>query len=335
VSATRGEIARGRLQPWLPLDSDAGSVEQVGVIKDNQVVLVLGAGASHPYGFPVGPELVDKIKGIQDSQSELAAFTTCTGGKWDHSTIRKFCDELRLSSWLSIDRFLQRRPELADIGKATIAFQLLQHERRGDLNSPGERKWYQYFYNYILNPVSPEQFGDNQLAVITYNYDRSFEQYLFDALQSGFNLTHDGAALAVSKIPFVHVHGSFGDVPGAGAEPRLYQTDRSDIFRATKRMHIVSDDVASSGVLTKCDQVLRQATHVVFLGFGYDPVNVERLGLTRFRQAEYWGTVCGLSTSEVATTVQPQFAAVGSQLQHERVDVDCLRFLRERREIFR
>jgi hypothetical protein len=33
------------------------------VIKDHRVVLVLGAGASHPYGFPVGQELVEQIEG--------------------------------------------------------------------------------------------------------------------------------------------------------------------------------------------------------------------------------------------------------------------------------
>ena len=99
-------------------------------------------------------------------------------------------------------------------------------------------------------------------------------------------------------------------------------------------MHIVSDDIASSGVLEKCDELLGAATHVLFLGFGYDRVNMERLNLTRFRQAQYWGTVYELTASEVNATVQPQFATVGSQLQTTAVDVDCLRFLREHRDLF-
>jgi hypothetical protein len=305
------------------------------VIKDNRVVLILGAGASHPYGFPLGQDLVEQIKGMHGSTARLAPFADATRGKWDHATINKFCDELRRSNWISIDRFLQRRSELADIGKAAVAFHVLECERWQWLTTPAAGRWYNYLYNHILDPVGPDEFGANQLSIITYNYDRSLEQFLFDALQSSFNLSSEKAAAALNKIPFVHVHGSFGDLSGVGPDPRPYQADKSELFRATARMHIVSDDIASSGVLKKCDELLRQATHVVFLGFGYDRVNLERLDLGRFREATYWGTVYGLTTSEVDATLRPQFAATGSQLHTTAVDVDCLRFLREHRDIFR
>jgi hypothetical protein len=304
------------------------------MIKDHTVVLVLGAGASHPYGFPLGQELVELIKGMQGSTARLAPFADATGGKWDHQRINNFCDELRKSGWVSIDRFLQRRPELADIGKAAIAFHLLESERWQWLTSPSEGRWYSYLYNHILDPVSPAEFGANQLSVITYNYDRSLELYLFDALRSGFNLSNESALQALNKIPFVHVHGSFGEVPGTGPDSRQYG-DKSEMFRATARMHVVSDDIAASGVLRKCNELLRAATHVVFLGFGYDRVNMERLSLGRFQQAKYWGTAFGLTTSEVEAALQPQFAATGSQLHNTAFDVDCLRFLREHRDIFR
>src|SRR5262245_17601234 len=45
--------------------------------------------------------------------------------------------------------------------------------------------------------------------------------------------------------------------------------------------------------------------------------------------------VFGLTISEVDATLRPQFAATGSRLNNAAVDVDCLRFLREHRNLFR
>ena len=97
---------------------------------------------------------------------------------------------------------------------------------------------------------------------------------------------------------------------------------------------MVSNDIESSGVLNDCDRLLRNATHIVFLGFGYDPVNIQRLQFSQHKDAEFHGTVFGLEASEVEITVRRYFSDTGISLHNSPADVDCLAFLRRHRNIF-
>src|SRR5207245_10187881 len=89
-------------------------------------VLVLGAGASKPYGFPTALELLAPVYASVHSDSALKTALGACGFKGDD--IAAFCRRLRDSGQYSIDSFIEREPRYLDIGKAAIAFQLLHHE---------------------------------------------------------------------------------------------------------------------------------------------------------------------------------------------------------------
>lgn len=302
------------------------------MIRDNDVVLVLGAGASSPYGFPLGEPLVEEIRTLDgpevDRFLKLAPDFTR-----DHTG--QFLSELQQSGQRSIDRFLQHRKDYSNVGKAMIAFRLMRHESTGTLRTPGTGRWYRYFYSDILAPSGPQDFNNNCLGIITYNYDRSLEKFFFDTLKADFDLTNDKAAKAAASIPIVHVHGSFGDLPNMGDDVRPYHADFSGIDSAMNRLHVVSDDIEASGVIDRYGKLLMGASHVVFLGFGYDSVNIERLRLNVYcPNAKVYGTAFGMEYSEMNLIQNNHFGGQGPSLQWDENRDDCLNFLRKNRQFF-
>ena len=80
-------------------------------------VLVLGAGASMPYGFPSGQGLKENIISFgAEVHKRIEHLPRCTQERF-----QEFQRELRYSSQSSVDAFLEHRPELVPLGKALIA----------------------------------------------------------------------------------------------------------------------------------------------------------------------------------------------------------------------
>ena len=118
------------------------------MIVKTPTVLVLGAGASAPYGFPLGKELAD------DVCARLKA-----GKQWEHllrigfeqPMIVEFAQALYESQSDSVDAFVATRDEFTSIGKAVIAHGIASKE---DPDALLERKrdgqnWYKEVF-YLL-----------------------------------------------------------------------------------------------------------------------------------------------------------------------------------------
>lgn len=109
-----------------------------------QTVFVLGAGASYPYGFPTGEELVGEIIGLTRSERTLDAFLY--NGCVD-SDVKRFAHDLADSDAPSVDAFLEHRRDFLKIGKLAICLSLIPKEQdsslsRGYRTSPrGQMAW--------------------------------------------------------------------------------------------------------------------------------------------------------------------------------------------------
>ena len=78
-------------------------------------VFILGAGASAPYGFPLGSGLIEKI--LHSLQSPEMRPLLLRQLDFSHDQISTFGQELRDSPLNSIDAFLDNREEFREIGK--------------------------------------------------------------------------------------------------------------------------------------------------------------------------------------------------------------------------
>lgn len=167
-------------------------------------VLVLGAGASMQFRFPSGLGLLQQMQSWQSSNP--LHFLGISD-----DDLRNFAIALHLSGHFSVDAFLEQRPEFTGIGKSAIAYFLVGNENAVNLSEHevgGEANWYRHLLNLMVGTF--DDFAKNKLAVITFNYDRSFEQFLFIALTHRFNKGPKEVADAIATIPIIHVHGQIG-----------------------------------------------------------------------------------------------------------------------------
>jgi hypothetical protein len=124
-----------------------------------------------------------------------------------------FCTQLAQSGQLSVDAFLETRPDLVDMGKRAIACGLIPYEKEDELFLPSDLvnqgpRWYQLLLAELGNDF--ETFAQNRLSVLTFNYDRSFEHFLVVVLSRKYNLPRSRAWQEVKRIPIHHLYGSLG-----------------------------------------------------------------------------------------------------------------------------
>ncbi len=270
------------------------------------VVLVLGAGASWPYGFPLGQDLFD-LALVPDSEKPKMRITLRQAG-YPYTDVANFQRELRGSDYNSVDMFLEHAPGHQRVGKAVMAYHIMSCEREIRLYNPPHEDdhWYKYLYTQLMHTPSFDEFADNELSIITYNYDRSLEFYLWKALQYGYQKSSAEARdMLLANIPIVYVHGNVGDLMGRPYEPDI---NLEDLKSADELISVVSENAEGHEPYRKARELIRHADHIVFLGFGYNAANVRRLQLAATADhATINGTVYGFTDSEFRYNVQTRF----------------------------
>ena len=230
-----------------------------------QTVLILGAGASHHLGFPLGKRLIediyrlvfDKSKGwslagtgriieneyfsnaqLLERFLELSNYKKADGQRYTHKDIEEFADRLFQAQPTSIDFFLEKNPQYRLLGKLCIIFCISRFEDQDSWqyrpsSDPIKLKedfpdfgWYSYLWHRLV--ADCKDFKDllsNKITIITFNYDRSLEFYLFRAIKAFFNVEDDEAMDVFNTIRIKHVYGRLGklfeEMSGISSSPLL------------------------------------------------------------------------------------------------------------------
>ena len=163
-----------------------------------------------PYGFSSGQELLDAVANELKRGSENGEFE-CSIRALGHAPelVREFGQLLAICGRFSIDAFLETRREFLDVGKAAIARALLPREVERDLHSKVKDGWYHYLLDKMLTRAL-EEFQQNKLTVVTFNFDRSFERALFLTLRTNYPLDEARCAELAQAVPVLHLHGQLG-----------------------------------------------------------------------------------------------------------------------------
>ena len=265
-------------------------------------VLVLGAGASRPYGFPTAAELKELICGRFQEGSEACRLFDERSEFYTTYNFVEFRNAFRKSGKASVDAFLEHRPEFIDVGKLAIAYCLRPFEREDslfDANAIGSSDWYQYLFERLSTTF--DEFRQNKLAIITFNYDRSLEHYLLVALRNTYGRDIDECIDVLRAIPIVHVYGQLSRHPYPFDKGSLaYRTGGDEYFAAVNAAAGISLLHEAEPALDQAKALLDGAERVCFLGFGYHPTNVERLRLLNSaRSRSVFGTARGLIGGEI------------------------------------
>jgi len=254
---------------------------------NNPTVLVLGAGASNPYAFPLGTELKTRI--INHLRNVQIVFTLTNLG-FDKSLLTGFQEALRFSVHSTIDIFLEKKPNFRELGSYLIASTIIPFERPDQIFP--QRDWYGDLYD-SLN-FEDEQPDTGQLSVVTLNYDRSFEHFLTKNID--YNCQHERVEFAHTKrnkIEIVHAHGSLGHYPEV---PYGIDINNGDALKqAAGNIKIVSDRLEDSEEFQKAQDIISKAESAIFLGFGYDERTLKALlAKSKLTEKRFYGTSVNL-----------------------------------------
>ena len=280
------------------------------MIKKN-IVLVFGAGASFPYGFPLGKTLKSMIETQILSPSKdkhLDLNELLLGFDFTMDELQKFAKDLRSSMQPSVDAFLFERKEYLDIGKLAIAANLVTCENEENLTTGDSEETTGRWYGYLLNNFlgTRNEFINSNLSIVTFNYDRSLEYFLFLTLQSRFQLTEEETASYIERyLPIVHVYGQLG-MPhfietSAYCREYIDTIDLEILWESAQGIDLIYDDKrTNTGAFELAHNLISESDMVIFIGFGYHEKNLERLMLNKYyRTTEIYGTFYKMKPGEV------------------------------------
>lgn len=250
-----------------------------------RTLFILGAGASKAFGYPTGIELRKRICSKSKNTIIAKAFSsTYEDELCCHKSVDKFVSEFSKSGVFSIDSFLEHRPEFMEFGKMAIASYLLPCENDDKLRDFG-KNWYMYLFDRIN--ASFEDFDKNTISFITFNYDRTLEQFLFEALKYRFNKKDQECAERINKIRIVHLYGQLDFLPWqdkSGSAYGIYENSAQYITcirKAVANIKLIKDgrNIKNSEEFKTAYSLIKNAQKIYFLGFSFDPTNLERLNI--------------------------------------------------------
>lgn len=241
------------------------------IVIETPTTLILGAGSSLHAKYPSGLKLVEMIV-------ERAKTCTAFPNQFTKQEVDSFSDRLWKSGSRSIDTFLEFNPQLAMIGKYFIADVLKNMEQISSLFPLDKHTWYHHLLECMLVDRKPD-FGKSKLSIITFNYDRSLEAFLFYSLVNRFNFSRQSAEEMLAKIPIVHVHGILGRFPHV---PYEIPHSPDDVLRISSELKIVHESATLAGEFwnpefKKANELLTRTSRIYFVGFGFHHENIARL----------------------------------------------------------
>jgi hypothetical protein len=316
-------------------------------------VLIVGAGASKPFGFPIGTELKERIcSELLDTKTDVHIIIN----EFNGSQLQSFVKDLKYSGFYSVDAFLEVRQEYEKIGKRAIAAILLEEEARNENQLFASNTWFQYLFNILTNnSKNLDSFQSNKISIITYNYDRAIEHYLFTALKSSFGKPDQEIKTVMENLNIIHLHGSLGKLPWQGGKYpfnythfdgsvsslaiRQAKSSQQSIERkrtilcramevATDAIKIIHEvELKNDMQFQNAIQALKKAQTVYFLGFGFSETNLKRLDYRNWNNLRKCaGTIYGIDAQTQTLLRDTLFGE--KEVRFEGHDKTCYDFLR-------
>lgn len=299
-------------------------------------VLVLGAGASSPFEFPLGSRLVDDIlyfirQPYDVGRLSLVQKVTSTSD----NTLQDFHDALKYSGKKSIDSFLENRDEFMNLGKALIACVLCPLEIRDNVftSRSGPSNWYYYLFEKMGSNLSQFESSISNLSIITFNYDRSLEYFLYHALVNSYRLKPDAVREILTKLTLIHFYGQLGELSELDPGGRRYRNELGEpgLEKCISGINIIGEGVQKD-LQKRAQEEIARAKRLIFLGFGYDKTNLSRLelqGPIHSNSEILSGSAYGLTKYECINIIRESFGLnTGHYTRLDNKDGDILAYLR-------
>lgn len=305
----------------------------------HKTVLILGAGASCEADLPAGDRLrelivnslqsTDVAGSFRDARTEYAVKSKAQqlGGvnRWPEflpsyrNAARIIIEGLPLAP--SIDHFLDTHAgnkEVELLGKLAIASTILEAERSSRLapqRTTGvaldpnaiQGTWYTAFMRMVTQAVHRDKINEvfRNLTMISFNYDRCIEHFLFIALQAYFAIDQKAATKALSGLKVIHPYGLVGTLPWQRGDMSVPFGGSNDdnLLDVAESIQTFTETV-ESGTASEICVAIAEAESIAFLGFGYHRQNMKLLRPRYSTHARrVFATMGGISAWDKATAL--------------------------------
>lgn len=342
-----------------------------------KTLLIIGAGAGFDIEMPLGVELARRIAGhlnirfdewgqrkVTGNDLTLAALRLLARNDQPRADVNPYCYAGRqihdgLLGWSqSIDGYLNRhqdQPLIQQCGKLAIAQVILESEAEChlyiDLRDSDRlefrdtervfQSWFQALWSIleadIIRSKNLSNIFDN-LSVITFNYDRTFEHFFHVGLQRGYHLSgSDAAAIINEKLDIDHVYGQVGYLPWQGKGngfPFGRKPEAQHLANLWSRITTFNEEISDKVLLNRIMKKVSEAERIVFLGCHFHDQNMKllRSAVTTENDVVIYGTAVGRSSSaisqikqQVIETISPRGGPSALNIGHW----DCIGLFKE------
>lgn len=307
-----------------------------------KTTIILGAGASHEFGLPLGGDLTKAIKSMlaikrdlpfkevsaadQDFLDVLRRYSQNATPGVTYQRLLDACDEISagMREAASIDEFIHTRRGDAAIeicGKFAIVRSILKAEHQSALRYDSSNiyntidferispTWIAKLRRFLFEGCTREETVDRleQITFVNFNYDRCLEHYLYHSFRNYYRMGDQEAATKLQLLKVVRPYGSIG---------RLEYQDRSDFVKFGDADCYHRTPELATQIRTFTEQQQDQAVRdnirgaivdsevLVFLGFAYHDQNLDVLSRDlESTAARLWGTAHGFSDADTRTIV--------------------------------
>lgn len=277
-------------------------------------ILILGAGASAPYGFPTGLGLKRLICNNFESVWEKFVFEKTKTPFTDYyfeeqkQIAKQFVNAFKNFDHDSIDLFLDIFKEYSDIGKKAIYLTILDAELK-NMKSGKVQDWYTHLFRLMIG-TSDNYFklSENNLSIITFNYDRSLEYYFYNIfIDFTKSIELREKIEELKKIKIYHVYGKLADLPWESDNNPLDYGGKLWMDQLTIRKGNIKTILERRENNTALNSILSSiqfTDKIYFLGFGFARENVEILSLNNLIRQDQLLYVTDFDKRQVRTETQ-------------------------------
>ncbi len=338
-------------------------------ITEKSLVLVVGAGASNEVNLPVGSELKKQIAKVLDIQYDH--FQQKSGDVIINDSFRNLATDHDINPYLgaawrvrdampqaiSIDNFIdshQSDEKITICGKLAIARcilsaeykSLLKIDRRNIYNKPDfsvlEPTWFNAFFQLLTENCQRENLPQrlSRVAIISFNYDRCIEHFLFWSFQNYYGMTDKEASDVLTHLEIHHPYGMVGKLPWQQGVHERFEFGDTPSFQqllslaGELRTFTEGIDPTKSDI-SAIQTAFSTAKRIVFLGFAFHRQNIELLfpdrgNGERMRSCCVYATAHGISSADIEVIKEELINRAGLHLPMAiRNDLKCAQLFSE------
>jgi hypothetical protein len=281
-----------------------------------KTVFVVGAGASHEFGLPVGDGLktmigarlpdylgtdYDEEPSVGSVRLRHALSLTVDGRNLTDlklaTTVEQLAQGLPLAN--SIDQYLdfhRHHDELVIVGKMAIADSILTAEAQSALMLSDNKlqssslggSWLPELFKLMHHGTEYSHPSDMfaNVSFVCFNYDRCIEHFFFNAVGAYTNLEKQSVAQVINNgLKIVHPYGKIGRLPWQNKDdsPQAVEFGDADydprsLLQVARGLKTFTEQVEDNdATMLAAKAMIAEAQRIVFLGFSYLDQNMQYL----------------------------------------------------------